>query len=51
MIEAAYIQRYLPYFNVYIPKLDGSLDYYKPFSYSMKDFEDWLNQQHKIMEE
>lgn len=42
MLEAAYIRKYLPYFNVFIPKLDGSLDYYKPFSNHMNDLADYL---------
>ena len=44
MLEAVYIRRFLPYFNIAIPKLDGSIDYYKYYSTSIDDLLDYIKE-------
>ena len=41
-LKAVYIRKYLPYFNVIVPKLDGSYDYRKEFSTNGYDFLMWI---------
>lgn len=41
-LKAVYIRKYLPYFNVIVPKLDGTYDYRKNFSTNGYDFLMWI---------
>ena len=42
MLEALYIRKYLPYFNIQIPNADGTIDYCQNVSYNEYDFVDWI---------